>query len=290
MDEGPRRPLTAGKGQGAVEAWRTAITKADEASIWIWGHDVSALMTQATFTDTIFLLHRGRLPEPQERRLFDAMLIAVADHGPASPSAAASRIVASGNRQAPEAAVAAGLLAIGDVHAGAGLACWQMIHASLERARREGLSLQAAAALAVSEAKADRRRLPGLGHRTHRRDPRTGVLFRMARETAVAGEGVAFMEALEAAAAAAIKPLPVNVDGAIAAVLYDLGFSALMAKFLFMIGRIAGLTAQVGEEYARERPMRVRIPVAYDGPPPSAAPAAPPEGDDTGGTTWSGEQ
>jgi len=65
-----------------------------------------------------------------------------------------------------------------------------------------------------------------------------------------------------------IKPLPINVDGAIAAVLHDLEFTAIMAKFVFMIGRVAGLTAQVAEEYARERPMRIRIPVTYDGPPP----------------------
>jgi citrate synthase len=65
-----------------------------------------------------------------------------------------------------------------------------------------------------------------------------------------------------------IKPLPINVDGALAALLYDMGFTAPMAKFLFMIGRVAGLTAQVGEEYTRERPMRIRIPVEYDGPSP----------------------
>ena len=75
------------------------------------------------------------------------------------------------------------------------------------------------------------------------------------------------MRALESAVAETIKPLPINVDGAIAAVLYDLGYPAAAAKLIFIVGRTAGLAAHVMEEYARERPMRVRIAVAYDGPP-----------------------
>jgi citrate synthase len=58
------------------------------------------------------------------------------------------------------------------------------------------------------------------------------------------------------------------VDGALAAVLFDLGFPPLFGKLIFIIGRVAGLTAQVTEEYTREKPMRIRIPVTYDGEPP----------------------
>ena len=92
----------------------------------------------------------------------------------------------------------------------------------------------------------------------------------MAREGDLAGDGIAFMRALEAAATAAIKPLPLNIDGALAAVLYDLGFPSVAGKLLFIIGRVAGLAAEVAEEYAREKPMRIRVPVQYDGPPPHA--------------------
>jgi citrate synthase len=251
-----------------VDEWRTGITTSDDSNIWIYGHGVPTLMREATFTDTVFLLHRGRLPLAHERRLFDAMLVAVADHGPGSPSAAASRIVATGNRAAPEAAVAAGLLAVGDMHAGAGLACFTVIASAIDRADRESRSLLDMARVVAAETKADGRRLPGLGHRTHSQDPRTVVLLQLARELGAAGRGVEFITALESAVRESIKPLPVNIDGAMAAVLYDLQFSAVMAKFMFMIGRVAGLTAQVNEEYTRERPMRIRIPVTYDGPEP----------------------
>jgi citrate synthase len=253
-----------------MEPWRTGITTSDKENIFIRGYNVTSLMTQATFTDTIYLLHQGRLPTTEERRLLDAILIGVSDHGPAAPSAAAARIVASGNRQSLESSVAAGVLAMGDAHGGAAYECMQMIGEGIELVRRESISIEEAARRLVARAKAEHRRLPGMGHRIHTTDPRTRILFTMARESGLAGEGIAFMEALEEAAGEQIRPLPINIDGALSAVLYDLGFLSAVAKLIFIIGRVAGVTAQVMEEHTREKPMRVRIPVAYDGPPPRA--------------------
>jgi citrate synthase len=251
-----------------MEPWRTAISTSDDQHIWIQGYDVTQLMASATFADVVFLLHKGQLPSEAERRVVDAMLIASADHGPGSPSAAAARTVATGNRVAPEAAIAAGVLAIGDAHGGAGLACLQLITDAMNEVRTSGADAAAVARRVVAEARAEQRRLPGIGHRTHTRDPRTDVLFDLARTGRIAADGVAFMLELERVVAEAIKPLPINVDGAIAAVLYDLGFPPVLGKLLFIIGRVAGLSAQVVEEYTRERAMRIKIPVTYDGPAP----------------------
>jgi citrate synthase len=68
------------------------------------------------------------------------------------------------------------------------------------------------------------------------------------------------MSELESAIREQIRPLPINIDGALAAVLYDLGFPPAFGKLVFIIGRVAGLTAEVAEEYAREKAMRIRIP------------------------------
>jgi len=247
--------------------WRTALVTSDATSIRIRGYDIAELMEQATFADTIFLLHRGRMPNRHERRLLNAILVSVADHGSGAPSCAAARLVASGNRQSLSAAVAAGVLAIGDEHGGAGSACIEMIAAGLERAVADGTSIEEAALRTVDEARSGGRRLPGLGHRIHTTDPRVPVLFGMALATGLKCDGVRFMQALEAAARLKIKPLPINVDGALAAVLHDLGFPPAAGKLIFIVGRVAGLTAEVAEEYAREKPMRIRIPVEYDGEP-----------------------
>jgi Amt family ammonium transporter len=136
-------PATSGQ---AFDPWRTAISDADDVSLRYRGYDVTRLMATASFADTLFLLHQSRLPTEGERRLVDAILIAAADHGPGSPSAAAARLVASGNRRAPEAAVGAGVLAMGDEHAGAGEACMTLIEASVRRAQEEGRGLADVAA------------------------------------------------------------------------------------------------------------------------------------------------
>jgi citrate synthase len=249
-----------------MEIWRTAIAHSTKTGIWIRGYDVTALMGRP-FADTLFLLHRGRLPSLGERQILDALLVAVADHGAGAPSCATARLAASGNRQSLSAAIAAGILAIGDDHGGAGEGCMVLINYGLDEVQRDGISIEEAAARAVDRAVRSRKRLPGLGHRVHTSDPRVQVLFDLARQHGVAGEGVAFVTALERTAAARIKVLPLNVDGALAAVLHDLGFEPPAGKLIFIVGRVAGITAEVAEEHARERPMRIRIPVQYDGEP-----------------------
>src|SRR5688572_27888172 len=173
-----------------MEPWKTAISDSNATHIWIRGHDIASLMASASYTDVFYLLHHGRLPTAAERALLDAMLIAAADHGPGSPSAAAARLAASGNRQAPEAALSAGILAIGDVHGGAGPACMELIAAGVARARDGKTSLEGAADQTVMDSIERKVRLPGLGHRAHAVDPRTAVLFGLARKHGIAGDGV----------------------------------------------------------------------------------------------------
>jgi len=253
-----------------MEPWRTALVDSRDGEIRIRGHNVTSLMRTATFTDTIFLLHRGRLPDARERRLLDAILTSSSDHGSGAPSCATARMAASGNRQSLSAAVAAGILAIGDEHGGAGELCMRLIAFGLARAQERAIPIQAAAAEVVAEAREAGRRLPGLGHRVHRVDPRVEVLFDLARQNGREGDGVLFVRALQKAATDTIKAMPINIDGALAAILHDLGFPPDAAKLLFIVARVAGLAAEVAEEHAREKPMRIRIPVEYDGVPPIA--------------------
>ena len=249
-----------------MDTWRTAIVDAGPDYIRVRGYDVLELMKQATFTDLIFLLHYERLPSPGERRLLDAILIGSADHGAGAPSCAAARLAASGNRQSASAAIAAGILTIGDEHGGAGSACMEMLEAGLAGARRDGQPLATVAGRMVDEARAAKKRLPGFGHRVHSAiDPRVSVLFGLAQDAGLSGDGIRFARALEAAVAEKIKPIPLNIDGALAAILVDLGFPPMVGKLMFIVGRVAGLSAEVLEEYTREKPMRIKIPVAYDG-------------------------
>lgn len=251
-----------------MEPWRTAIVDAGPDHIRVRGHDILELMQRATFTDLIFLLHHERMPSAGERRLLDAILIGVADHGAGAPSCAAARLAASGNRQSLSAAVAAGVLTIGDEHGGAGSGCMELIAAGLARVRATARSMADIAREMVDETKGRGDRLPGFGHRVHSEiDPRVAVLFDLAAGEQLAGDGVRFARALEDAVRSQIKPIPLNIDGALAAILVDLGFPPAVGRLLFIIGRVAGLSAEVLEEHTREKPMRIKLPVVYDGEP-----------------------
>lgn len=251
-----------------MHPWRTAIVNKDETHIWVRGYDITELLRQAGFVDMVFLLHRGRLPSEPERRLLDALMVASADHGAGAPSCATARLAASGNRASLSAAIAAGVLAIGDEHGGAGENVMEMIAKYGAATARQGRSMEAAAVIAIEQARQSGDRLPGMGHRVHTTDPRVAVLFDMASELGVAGDGVAFMTALQTQTARLIKPMPINIDGAVGALLYDMAFPPTAGKLIFIIARVAGITAEVAEEHAREKAMRVRIPIEYDGEPP----------------------
>jgi len=251
-----------------MDPLRTSIVDAGPTHLRIRGYDVLDLMQQATFTDLIFLLHHTRLPTPQERRLIDAILIGGADHGPGAPSCAAARLAASGNRQSPSAAIAAGVATIGDEHGGAGALCMELIAEGVGRANGDRTRFEAEAIRLVEDAQRTKTRIPGFGHRVHAEiDPRVDALFRLAKTEGLAGAGIEFARALETAIAQRIRPIPLNIDGALAAILHDLGFQPLVGKLLFIVSRVAGLSAEVLEEYTREKPMRIRFDVEYDGPP-----------------------
>jgi citrate synthase len=254
-----------------MEPWRSALTNYGSGQILVRGRPIQDLMRAGNFADAAFLLLAGRPPAPGESRLWNAILASCVDHGPGSPSALAARVAASGNRQSVSAAVAAGVLAIGDAHGGAGQQTMEVLADGLARAERDGTSLEAVAEAIAGEYAVAGRRVPGLGHRIHGTDPRTVLLLEMAREEQMAGRGVRLMEGLQAAATRrAGKDLPINIDGALGAVLLDLGFPPDVGHVAFLLSRIAGIAAHVLEERAREKPMRIRIPFTYDGPPPAS--------------------
>ena len=109
--------------------------------------------------------------------------------------------------------------------------------------------------------------MSGFGHRIHTADPRTGRLFELARAAGVEGPHMNAARSVEKAFVSAGKELPLNVDGAIAAVLADLGFEPETMNGFFVIARVPGLVAHAAEEQQRERPMRHIDPrnIEYDG-------------------------
>ncbi|RMH23703.1 MAG: citryl-CoA lyase [Planctomycetota bacterium] len=255
------------------EPWPTAITKIEPNRVAVRGYDIADLMGRASFGEAVHLLLTGDLPDPAVGRLIDAILVSSVDHGATPPSALAARTVASTGASLSQA-VAAGVLAINESHGGAIEGCAHALSRVIEIARLEGDVLDAAARV-IDEYKADGRRIPGFGHRLHTADPRTARLFALANEADLYEEADATPTALDAARALERafaqrgKAFPINVDGAIAAVLLDLGYDPGVMNGLFIIARSAGLVAHAREEQTRMPRMRRIDPVnhTYDGPP-----------------------
>jgi len=110
-------------------------------------------------------------------------------------------------------------------------------------------------------------RMPGFGHRIHKNDPRTGRLYGLAEELGVKAEHIELTQALVEEFSKK-KALPINVDGAIAAIISDMGFDWRLGKAFFLLGRCAGLIAHVHEEATTQKPMRkmCQQDVEYNGP------------------------
>jgi citrate synthase len=246
--------------------WKTAITQVRPNEVRLRGYRIDELMGNVTFGQAIFLALKGELPPARTAKLIEAMLVSSIDHGATPPSALAARTAASTG--APlNAALAAGILSIND--------CMSLLQSGIDRAAETGKSLEVVAAEMVDEYRAENRRMAGLGHRIHTADPRTARLFSLAGEAEVAGQGIAMISALQQALEATGKRLPINVDGAIAALLIDLRMPHDLANAFFIMARVPGLVAQVSEEKARERPMRAIHPTdhEYDGPEPRELPS-----------------
>src|SRR5213595_2305472 len=249
--------------------WNTAITRVEPNKVAVRGYNIAELIGRVSFGAAVHLILTGELPSQAVARLMDAILVSSIDHGATPPSALAARSVASTGATL-SASVAAGIMSINRHHGGAIEDCARQLKAIADRAARESISMDESAARTLSAMRESGERMPGFGHRYHTKDPRTARLFELAREAGVDGVHMQAARAVEKAFVNAKKSLPINVDGAIGAILADLGMSPEAFNGIFMIARTPGLIAHVIEEQTRERPMRRIDPVnhGYDGPPP----------------------
>ncbi len=247
-------------------SWKTSITQIKKGEIRVRGYDITELMEKLTFSQVIFLILKGELPNSKESKMMEAILVSSIDHGATPPSSLTSRTVISGGNPL-NAAVAGGVLTIGDFHGGAIEECAKMFQ---KLAKKEG-DLNSLASELVKDYSAKKKRVPGYGHRLHETDPRTVKLFKIAEELSFSGKHLKLAKEIEKELEKVSgRKLPLNVDGAIAAIVSDMGFDWRLGKGFFIISRVPGLVAHAYEELTREKPMRRlgNTDFEYDGPEP----------------------
>jgi citrate synthase len=238
----------------------TSIGTSDATTIRLLGHDLAGeLIGQVGFGELAFWLVAQRRPTGGERRVFEAVLVALADHG-LTPSAISARLTLTGAPESVQGAIAAGLLGGGSRYLGVTEDAGRFLDDVLASRLASGEALPThdagwddLARGAVAGRREAGQRVPGLGHPVHKDgDPRTPVLFRVAAEEGLLGPHLRLFEAVGRVHPDILgRTLPLNGAGVCGAALADLGLPIGILRGVALLARTAGLLGHLAEEMRR---------------------------------------
>ena len=240
-----------------MKEWRTKISVVTDNKVLIHGYSHEQIIGGLSYAEGVYLTLRGRVPTPQEARMTEALLNCALDHGFVAASVLAARYIASGNPQFV-AAVAGGLLAAGSNTINPSHSA-EFIERAYERMQKEGWSRGETAKRVVAELIASKRRIPGLGHPTHK-----GVDFRSVKLKQIATEcgffddkGRLYEEIhAEFQRVTGKEHIPINVDGMMACIMNSMGFQPMEMSAIACLAVLPGVMAHVIEEINEGKPLR----------------------------------
>ena len=208
----------------------------------------------------VFLLLKGNLPSVKESKIFNHVLVSFCDHGVTPPSTQTARLIASSGSPI-NSAVAGALLSFGYKHAGAIEKAMDLYQSKIKTVRLindPDIDNKQIASLAIeiyNEYVLKDKKIPGFGHRYHSVDPRADKLIEVAIDEGFIGPHLKLALALQDLVSDK-KDIMLNVDGANAAILSDLGFDPELGLGVFIIGRVPGIIAHIHEERMDEEEFR----------------------------------
>jgi citrate synthase len=236
--------------------YRTGLGTSDADTMSLLGKDVAGeLMGQVGFGELAFWMFTKRRPTKHEVRVFESVLVALADHG-FTPTVIAARMTLYSAPESLQGAVAAGLLGGGSRFLGVTEDTGIFLHTSLTEL---GLGIRSdltdaqwddAARTVVRKAHDQGMKVPGLGHPVHKvGDPRTPKMYEIAGEEGfLLGHLKLFASIGRVHSEILGKSLPLNGAGVSGAALADLGLPPQMLRGFALLARTAGLIAHLYEE------------------------------------------
>jgi citrate synthase len=239
--------------QTGMVTYRTGIGTSDADSITLLGHDLATeLIGRISFGELAYWLLVDRRPSDGQRAMFEAVLVALADHG-FTPTAIAARLTLLSAPESIQGALAAGLLGGGSRFLGVtedAAAFLDATISSLAVVPDEDSGWDAVATRAVVAQRAAGLLVPGLGHPVHKHgDPRTPVLLTLAHEHGQYGPHLALFEAIGRVHAEVLgRRLPLNGAGVCGAALADIDVPVGAIRGVALLARCAGLLGHIAEE------------------------------------------
>ncbi len=247
----------------------TSIGASDPDKITVLGHDLaSELMGKVGFGELALWLVTQQRPTPSAVRVFEAVLVALADHG-FTPTAIAARLTYLSAPDSVQGAIAAGLLGGGSRFLGVTEDAGRFLSDVLAQAGQEpadDAGFDALALDAVQQARRDGKFVPGLGHPVHKvADPRTPALIAIAEEEGLRGPHLRLFEAIGRVHPQVLgRTLPLNGAGTCGAALADLGLPPDLLRGFALLARTAGLLGHVAEEKRRPVGMDIYLSVEHN--------------------------
>jgi citrate synthase len=240
----------------------TGIGTSDATSIHLLGHDLAGeLIGNIGFGELALWLATQQRPTPQQVRVFEAVLVSLADHG-FTPTAIAARLTLYSAPDALQGAMAAGLLGGGSRFLGVtedtGRFLAGVLATVADQFPTTDEQWDELARRAVAEQRAAGRFVPGLGHPVHKTvDPRTAVIIEIAEREGLRGPHLHLFEAIGRVHTQVLgRMLPLNGAGVAGAALADIGLPPELLRGVALLGRAAGLLGHIAEE--------LRHPIAPD--------------------------
>jgi citrate synthase len=278
-----------------VPRFPTSLGTSDADTITLLGQDLAAdLMGKVSFGELALWLVTQQRPAAEQVRVFEAVMVALADHG-FTPTAIAARLTYLSAPDSVQGALAAGLLGGGSRFLGVTEDTGRFLGEALAAAGQGGAGeggqdgagegglpiddagWDALALAAVRRVREAGRLVPGLGHPVHKvTDPRTPVLIRIADEEGLRGPHLRLFEAVGRVHPQVLgRTLPLNGAGVCGAALADLGLPVGTLRGFALLARTAGLLGQLAEEQRRPLGMDMYLTVdrnaEYQPPEPPAA-------------------
>lgn len=232
--------------------WSTNIIQMSPGVINFRGYKIEELIGNVSFVAMIWLMLKGNLPNKEEEYLLNAALMSGVDHGPQAPSIAISRMAITCGIGINNA-MASAINVLGDVHGGAGEQCLALF-LEIYKMNQKGLDLRQCVDSVLDDFfSSGQKYFPGFGHRFHPVDPRVKPLLELLNKTPLQESKNALFYEIALTLQIALqqrknKNIPMNVDGATAAIYGALGFEPKLCRGLFILSRSVGILAHAWEQ------------------------------------------